>query len=249
MVLPQTVLRCATRGPALVELKNGDAYSGTLAGVDNVMNIRLEDVIFTPRSEYRFERLKECTIRGQFVKFIRFPDDIIERVVAEELAAAAPRGRGGGGRGGGRGRGHGAVTSKLMVPSSVVGAVIGKGGETIKRLSAESGARIEVAKESDGAQASAERSITLVGTQESVDCARGLIEALAREKSSARGGGGRGGDRRPGRGGRSGGGGGGNASAKAFAPATAAMRAQLAGYSGDAPGADAARYIAGRAAR
>eukprot|EP00429_Kryptoperidinium_foliaceum_P103343 CAMPEP_0176247736 /NCGR_PEP_ID=MMETSP0121_2-20121125/33107_1 /TAXON_ID=160619 /ORGANISM="Kryptoperidinium foliaceum, Strain CCMP 1326" /LENGTH=95 /DNA_ID=CAMNT_0017587397 /DNA_START=66 /DNA_END=349 /DNA_ORIENTATION=+ len=95
MVLPQTVLRSAAQGPALVELKNGDSYSGTLAAVDNVMNIRLEDVVFTPRSEYRFERLKECTIRGQFVKFIRFPDDILERVVAEEAAARARSGGGG----------------------------------------------------------------------------------------------------------------------------------------------------------
>ena len=28
--------------PALVELKNGDSYTGTLVAVDNFMNIRLE---------------------------------------------------------------------------------------------------------------------------------------------------------------------------------------------------------------
>merc|ERR1719454_2421755 len=89
MVLPQEVLRFAANGPALVELKNGDSCSGTLAAVDNLMNIRLEDAIFTPRGESRFERLKECTIRGQFVKFVRFPDDLLERIAAQEVPAAA----------------------------------------------------------------------------------------------------------------------------------------------------------------
>ncbi|CAK9020563.1 unnamed protein product [Durusdinium trenchii] len=79
MVLPQAVLRSASHGPALVELKNGDSYSGTLVAVDNFMNIRLEDAVFTPRLEQKFEHMKECTIRGQFVKFIRFPDNILDR--------------------------------------------------------------------------------------------------------------------------------------------------------------------------
>merc|ERR1719281_1109755 len=93
MVLPQGVLRAALRGPVLVELKNGDSYSGTLAGIDHLMNLRLEDAVFTSRSEYRFEKLKECMIRGQFVKFIRFPDEILERCVAQEMAAMNSEGR------------------------------------------------------------------------------------------------------------------------------------------------------------
>ena len=103
MVLPQAVLRGSAGGPVLVELKNGDAYSGTLAAVDNLMNIRLTDVILTPRSEYKFERLRECTIRGQFVKFVRFPDDILDRLIIEqEMAdASAASGRRGRGKGGG----------------------------------------------------------------------------------------------------------------------------------------------------
>ena len=92
-----------------MELKNGDSYSGTLVAVDNFMNIRLEvgplqelemcqDAIFTPRLEHKFEHMQECTIRGQFaavsalflepslgseVKFIRFPDDILDRRCTE----------------------------------------------------------------------------------------------------------------------------------------------------------------------
>ncbi|OLP92659.1 U6 snRNA-associated Sm-like protein LSm4 [Symbiodinium microadriaticum] len=101
MVLPQAVLRSASHGPVLVELKNGDSYSGTLVAVDNSMNIRMEDAILTPHTEHKFERMKECTIRGQFVKFIRFPDDILDRVLATQDAAlsGSRKGRGKDGRG------------------------------------------------------------------------------------------------------------------------------------------------------
>mmetsp|Transcript_22907 Transcript_22907/g.58563 ORF Transcript_22907/g.58563 Transcript_22907/m.58563 type:complete len:216 (-) Transcript_22907:114-761(-) len=209
MVLPQAVLKAASGGPTLVELKNGDSYSGTLAAVDNMMNIRLEEVVFTPRSEYRFEKLKECTIRGQFVKFIRFPDDLLGRVVAEEAATS----RRGGGRGGGRG-GRGAQGSgpsiRLAVPSNLVGAVIGKGGETIKRLSLETGARIEVAK--DAPPTAPERNIFLSGPADAVEKAKGLIESMVRDRSSgykSSGGGGAAGSGGPGGRRGSGGGGGG----------------------------------------
>uniref|UniRef100_A0A7S4R6Q8 U6 snRNA-associated Sm-like protein LSm4 n=1 Tax=Alexandrium monilatum TaxID=311494 RepID=A0A7S4R6Q8_9DINO len=197
MVLPQAVLRSATHGPTLVELKNGDSYSGTLAAVDNLMNIRLEDTIFTPRGSERFERLKECTIRGQFVKFVRFPDNILDFIEEQQEAARAAaalsgkRGRGGG-KGGGKGRGRpggagaAGATQSIMVPASLVGAIIGRGGETIKRFSEESGARIEVAK--DAPEAARERSIHLSGPSECIERAQSLIASLVQERSGLSGG-------------------------------------------------------------
>jgi len=213
MVLPQAVLRAATNGPTLVELKNGDSYSGTLAAVDNLMNIRLEDTIFTPRGAQHFERLKECTIRGQFVKFVRFPDDILDFVAEQQeaaraaaaLGAASSRWRGRGGKAGGRGRGRaegGAGASQSMqVPAALVGAIIGRGGETIKRFSEESGARIEVAK--DAPEAAKERSIHLSGSPECIERARDLIAALVQERSGPRVGSGGGRPRQRGRSGAS----------------------------------------------
>mmetsp|Transcript_13482 Transcript_13482/g.31710 ORF Transcript_13482/g.31710 Transcript_13482/m.31710 type:complete len:260 (-) Transcript_13482:21-800(-) len=188
MVLPQGVLRSAVKGPVLVELKNGDSYSGTLAAVDNLMNIRLEDAILTPQSEQKFEKLPECTIRGQFVKFIRFPDDILERMVAQEAAAAGSSAKG---RGRGRGKGsgkEGGAPLTMPVPASLVGVIIGRGGETIKRIIADSGAQIDVAREQGDVPD--QRNIYISGNTESVDRARAMIATIVREKTASRGGGG-----------------------------------------------------------
>jgi len=194
MVLPVGVLRAAVTGPVLVELKNGDSYSGTLAAVDNLMNVRLEPAIFTSKGEHKFERLKGCMIRGQFVKFIRFPEDILEVISQQEANAAAlgkdarAKGRGRGGKSQGRGGKEGGQ-HRISVPSSLVGTIIGRGGETIKRLSAESGAQIDVAK--DAADAADERFIYLFGLPECVERAQELISAIVREKASiGKGGGG-----------------------------------------------------------
>lgn len=202
MVLPQGVLRAALRGPVLVELKNGDSYSGTLAGIDHLMNLRLEDAVSTARSECRFEKLTECMIRGQFVKFIRFPDEILERCVMQEAAAAnlstagsgggsgkgrKERGRGKGGKGGRQSEGAGGGPRQISVPSSLVGMIIGRGGETIRRLSVESGAQIEVARDQAEAwPAPQERHIYLRGSPECVERAYGMIAAFVREKAASR---------------------------------------------------------------
>mmetsp|Transcript_13891 Transcript_13891/g.25575 ORF Transcript_13891/g.25575 Transcript_13891/m.25575 type:complete len:242 (-) Transcript_13891:112-837(-) len=190
MVLPQGVLRSAVKGPVLVELKNGDSYSGTLAAVDNLMNIRLEDAILTPQSESKFEKLPECTIRGQFVKFVRFPDDILERMVAQEAAATGSSSVKGRGRGRGKGKADtgSSLPQTMPVPASLVGVIIGKGGETIKRIIADSGAQIDVAREQGDIPD--QRNIYLSGTSESVERARAMIATIVREKTATRGGGG-----------------------------------------------------------
>lgn len=57
----------------------------------------------------RFWKLPECYIRGDSVKYLRIPDEVLEEVPEEdEIAKSSGRGRGGrGGRGRGRGRGGG----------------------------------------------------------------------------------------------------------------------------------------------
>lgn len=191
MVLPHGVLRAAVNGPVLVELKNGDSYSGTLAAIDHLMNLKLEDAVFTARSEYRFEKLQECMIRGQFVKFIRFPDEIIEKCVVQEMAGAGDgsrkgrreRGRGKGGKGSRQPEASSTSAPRVMkVPSNLIGMIIGKGGENIRRFSMDSGAQIEVEKEQ--VDDSDERNIYLRGSPECVEQAFDMISAYVREKAT-----------------------------------------------------------------
>ena len=54
----------------------------------------------------------------------------------------------------------GAATEIIMVPDKMVGLIIGRGGEQITRLQAESGCKIQMAQDSQGM---AERQCTLTG--------------------------------------------------------------------------------------
>ena len=75
----------------------------------------MREVICTSRDGDRFWSLPECYIRGNTIKYLRIPDEVIDMVQEEDLnrkerQALKGRGRGGrGGRGGkgGRGRGRG----------------------------------------------------------------------------------------------------------------------------------------------
>jgi far upstream element-binding protein len=65
------------------------------------------------------------------------------------------------------------MTVEIKIPNRMVGLVIGRGGEMITRLQAESGARIQVAP--DGSEVSGERQVTICGTQDTIDKAKALI--------------------------------------------------------------------------
>lgn len=111
--LPLSLLRAAGGQPMLVELKGGDTYNGRLVNCDAWMNINLRDVICTSKDGDKFWKMKECYVRGSSVKYIRLPEDAIDRVPEDDgQRHAGGRGRGGrgrgrGGRGGGRGAGRG----------------------------------------------------------------------------------------------------------------------------------------------
>ena len=106
-MLPLSVLQTAKNQPMLVELKNGDTYNGHLVNCDNFMNINLRDVIKTSRDGDEFFSLKSCYIRGNQIKYLRIPEDVIDMVPDEPVYQARGRGRGRGGSNnrGGRGRG------------------------------------------------------------------------------------------------------------------------------------------------
>jgi len=72
-------------------------------------------------------------------------------------------------------------TEQVMVPDNMVGLVIGRGGEQITRLQAESGCKIQMAQDSFGQP---HRLCTLTGSVESVSIARNLIEAIIANEGS-----------------------------------------------------------------
>eukprot|EP00873_Tetraselmis_striata_P010581 jgi/Tetstr1/430845/TSEL_020626.t1 len=123
-MLPLSLLKTANKHGVLVELKNGETYNGHMVNCDNWMNIHLTEVICTSKDGDRFWRLPESFIRGNTIKYVRVPDEVIDKVQEESLRRDDKRpnmrgrgrgrmggrggdggGRDGGGRdGGGRGR-------------------------------------------------------------------------------------------------------------------------------------------------
>merc|ERR1719391_1825785 len=83
-------------------------------------------------------------------------------------------GRGGfGGRGGYGGGGEGEKTEYVLVPSSKVGLVIDKGGETIKSINQASGAHTEIDKSAP--PDAAEKNFVIRGPPECVDRAKQMV--------------------------------------------------------------------------
>mmetsp|Transcript_17329 Transcript_17329/g.67394 ORF Transcript_17329/g.67394 Transcript_17329/m.67394 type:complete len:141 (+) Transcript_17329:61-483(+) len=113
-MLPLSLLRTAQGEQVLVELKNGHTYNGKLQSCDNWMNIILVDAVCTSRDGEKFWNITECYVRGNTIKYLLLPKEVINRVPDEvpEYKGRDSRGRGGrgrgrgrGGRGGGSGRG------------------------------------------------------------------------------------------------------------------------------------------------
>lgn len=105
-MLPLSLLKTAQGHPMLVELKNGETYNGHLVNCDTWMNIHLREVICTSKDGDRFWRMPECYIRGNTIKYLRVPDEVIDKV-QEETKSRADRKPPGVGRGRGRGREEG----------------------------------------------------------------------------------------------------------------------------------------------
>ncbi|EME47076.1 hypothetical protein DOTSEDRAFT_124881, partial [Dothistroma septosporum NZE10] len=113
--LPLGLLTAAQGHPMLVELKTGETLNGHLVACDTYMNITLKEVVQTSPDGDKFFRLPECYVRGNNIKYLRVPDEVVDAVKEQQTSQQGQRGghRGGhgherGGRGGGeRGRGRG----------------------------------------------------------------------------------------------------------------------------------------------
>ncbi|GJP50525.1 hypothetical protein CLOM_g9684 [Closterium sp. NIES-68] len=69
----------------LVELKNGETYNGHLVSCDTWMNIHLREVICTSKDGDRFWRMPQCYVRGNTIKYLRVPDEVIDKVQEEVI--------------------------------------------------------------------------------------------------------------------------------------------------------------------
>ncbi len=143
---------------------------------------------------------RQCTLTGMPAN-IQHAKQAIERIIATE-----GQNRGGGGPGG---MGGGGGFFEMMVPGHKVGLIIGKGGEVIKSLQEQSGAKIVIIQ--DTPEAAHEKPLRITGGPESVEMAKGLVTDIlnqADERDMGFGGRGRGrGGFRGGRGGFAGRGG------------------------------------------
>mmetsp|Transcript_18709 Transcript_18709/g.28402 ORF Transcript_18709/g.28402 Transcript_18709/m.28402 type:complete len:484 (-) Transcript_18709:297-1748(-) len=70
------------------------------------------------------------------------------------------------------------ATMNLAVPDSMIGAILGRRGQTLMELQAESGARIKVSQRDEFVPGTNNRIITISGSQESIATARNLIRQL-----------------------------------------------------------------------
>ncbi|KAK4418144.1 DNA mismatch repair protein PMS1 [Sesamum alatum] len=129
-MLPLSLLKTAQGHPMLVELKNGETYNGHLVNCDTWMNIHLREVICTSKDGDRFWRMPECYIRGNTIKYLRVPDEVIDKV-QEETKSRSDRKPPGVGRGRGRGREDGSKAKGVgrgMEEGGARGGGRGRGG-------------------------------------------------------------------------------------------------------------------------
>jgi len=73
------------------------------------MNLTLKEVVRTSPEGDRFWRVPEVYVKGNNIKYLRVPDEIVDKVKETQSAQGGSSGgyRGRGGRGGGEGRGDG----------------------------------------------------------------------------------------------------------------------------------------------
>ncbi|KAI9883745.1 MAG: Telomerase protein component 1 [Watsoniomyces obsoletus] len=101
-MLPLGLLNATQGHPMLVELKNGETLNGHLVTCDTWMNLVLKEVVQTNAEGDKFFRLPEVYVRGNNIKYLRVPDEIVDLVRDTQQH---PQQGGRGGRGGGQGRG------------------------------------------------------------------------------------------------------------------------------------------------
>jgi len=206
----------ANGAPATVEIMVPDKMVGLIIGRGGEQITRLQaesgcKIQMAPDNMGLPER--KCTLSGSN-EAIAAARSNIERIISNE-GNGPPRNPFGGGPGGGAPSGAGGASFEMMVPGHKVGLIIGKGGETIKQLQEQSGAKIVIIQES--AEAADTKPLRITGAPDNVEQAKQLVIDILNQSDDRDGGfggrsrgrgRGRGGFPMGGRGGRGGGRGG-----------------------------------------
>ncbi|KAK8172682.1 hypothetical protein BKA80DRAFT_340321 [Phyllosticta citrichinensis] len=165
-MLPLGLLNAAQGHPMLVELKNGETLNGHLINCDNWMNLTLKEVVQTSPDGERFWRLPEVYIRGNNIKYLRVPDEIIDVVKDQQQRDQANRG----GRGGAHQRGdHGGRGDR--------GRGMGRGGRG--EYSAAILINCDAKLGSAGAVASLLKEIAQIGLEPNSEICHNVLKVLA----------------------------------------------------------------------
>lgn len=77
-----------------MELKSGEAYSGVLAECDGWMNLHMRDAVLTSKDGDKFYRVPSCYIRGNTVKYVRVPEEVVGVAVREHAPIGKGKGKG-----------------------------------------------------------------------------------------------------------------------------------------------------------
>lgn len=94
-----SLLAAGTGTSVLVEVKSGETYNGVLERADYYMNLHLKDVICTSADGQTFQRMTDCYVRGNSLKYLRFPTTTYEAAVRRGDTKPHSRGRSRGRRG------------------------------------------------------------------------------------------------------------------------------------------------------
>lgn len=71
-----------------VELKNGDNIKGDLENIDNYMNLKINDAIYSSKTNDKFWKISEIYIRGNNINSIILKDGLLEKIEEQsELAS------------------------------------------------------------------------------------------------------------------------------------------------------------------
>lgn len=65
----------------------------------------------------------------------------------------------------------------MTIPTNLAGSIIGKGGQRIRQIRADSGAQIKIDEPAPGSE---DRIITIIGTQEQIQNAQFLLQQSVR---------------------------------------------------------------------
>lgn len=117
-MLPMTLLAAGAGTSVLVEVKSGETYNGLLERTDYFMNLHLKDVVCTSADGRTFQRMTDCYVRGNSLKYLRFPKTTYEAAVRRGDTKPASRGRSRGTRRRGIPRGRGGPRSTSNPPDA-----------------------------------------------------------------------------------------------------------------------------------